>query len=302
MNTGICNSMVLFTLKSLFMRYFSLKEGLVNVANQAYPKFLCPPCASSRRGCLSQGKGDMKVKATWAFMEKEYPHKCKEAIRSGRVKPMGENPEIPGVNCIGEGTLARRGVIAKFEEKVTSQSQVRIDAGTMRLPKKAYIAQSLLHWGEGPDEATASWRAKMLKAGIAPDSVGAENVPVPFYKPVEHIGSVGRSTEHAMTRPKAELCNETDMKRALEKMSGQHAANELMDNYCDLGGDSFKCMLDNVPSSSTPGRELTSEQLKLHIVEPSDPRKVVQGDGDEPVDTVDGEDDGGAVTVPRSSV
>ena len=110
----------------------------------------------------------------------------------------------------------------------------------MRLPKMAFIAQSKLNWGLSEDEAELNWRAKMHTIGMAPDNPGSEKIEVPFYKPIEHIGAVGRVTEHVVKKPAKELLTAEDCRLAAEKMTGQYAANGLEDRYTDLGGDSFK--------------------------------------------------------------
>ena len=274
---------------------------MTNVGTGPYPKWLCSPCAASRRGLLSQGQKDAHLKRTWAMMEKEYPRKCKEAITAGRVKPDGEDPDIPGVNCIGDGILARKGVIAVFEENTTASSRCYVQTSLMRLPKAAFIAQSKLNWGISDDEAESNWRVKMHAINISPDTPGSEKIEVPFNKPVENIGAVGRATEHVVKFPAKELRTPEDCRVAAEKMTGQFQANQLEDRYADLGGDSFKGILSGVPGSAAGG-PVTVELLKLTAAEAAVPRTVIQVPEIDKEVIVNDKGDEDAVTVPRYSV
>ena len=234
-------------------------------------------------------------------MEREYPHKCKEAIRKGRVKPKDEDFNVPGVNCLGDAAQARTQVIAQYEEKVVSQSGVYVQEACMMLPKKAFIVQTMLHWGETDAEANELWRESMLKNGSGPDTVGSEKVLVPFFKPVERVGSIARTHQHAVAGQNQALSDEEDMKKAWEKMSGRHVENELLNQYSDLGGDHFKGMLDNVTHSST-SHELTSEQLRLTNAPANKPVGVQPENNDQELDVLVAEGEAVEVSVRRSSV
>jgi len=72
-------------------------------------------------------------------MERDCPEKVKDTIRSGRIKPAGEDPSIPGVNCVGDAKLARSGILGKLTQRTVANTGVRIEQGHLSLPRQAFI-------------------------------------------------------------------------------------------------------------------------------------------------------------------
>lgn len=270
---------------------------MVNVATATYPKYLCKPCAASRRGMLSQSKAEPETKAVLSLVEKEYPQKWKETIRCGRVKPQGEHEDIPGVNCIGNGSLARKGFLAKFHQEVISHSGVRVEGSSLQLPKKAFIAQCKLHWGESNEDAIEIWRKKIFAKNLLPDTEGIEKVLVPFFPPVATIGSYGRNHSRSIAGGSQDLKNEDDMHRSLELMNGANSQSDLLNNFKDFSGDQFQGVLESAPAMSSKG--LSSDVLSLANSATSQPVVVIAGAAEAP----EGENDEvrkDASIVPRS--
>ena len=235
------------------------------------------------------------------FIEKEYPHKAKEAIRAGRVKPAGEDPNIPGVNCLGDGAVARMGIIAIYEDRVTAHSGVRNRATVMKLPKKAFISQTMIFWGESRDEAEAIWRSKIVAAGMQPEMVGADLVPILFSQPNAIEGTWGRDIERSVGGHKHKLTDAAEVQKVMDGMSAGHAVAELGTQFKDMGGDLFaNLLLDTAPSSAS--LQFTQEQLKLTMIDPKTLPKNVQPDVPMPEAEVLPRDDGAPVliTVPMS--
>ena len=268
------------------------------MATASYPKFLCTPCGASRRNQLAAGKKNEPIRATWMYIEREFPHKAKEAIRSGRVKPVGEEPNIPGVNCVGDGTVARMGIIALYEDRITARSGVHNQSTVMKLPKKAYMAQCLLQWGESPADAEVLWRAKIVAAGIQPDGPNAENIPVTFYAPEMIIGSWGRNIERSVGGHKHALTTRDEVLKVTDAMSAGHAIAELESEFKDVGGDVFKNVTNNGASSS----QFNQEQLAITMIDPKTAPQNVQPDV--PIGEADAADaaNDALIIVPRSSV
>ncbi len=132
---------------------FVMQEPLQNVANEAYPKWLCAPCAKSRRGVLTQGRGDPQVKQLIAFMERNHPDKMRETYRAARIKPDGESIDIPGVQNLGESILAISSCFARYQRQTTFRHGLKNFADLENMSYKRFMAYQRWQCGEEKEDA-----------------------------------------------------------------------------------------------------------------------------------------------------
>jgi len=208
-------------------------------------------------------------------MEKQYPHKVKECYRLTRVKPPGEDAAIPGVNSVGDRHIAQVGIIAQFDQMIKAQSSVVVEGRNLSIPRKTYVAQCKLHWGDTDEEALATWRMKIIAKGLNPDAEESASVNVPFSPPVAQVGTFGRVNERTLSAPTKEIHDSKDMMNVLELMQGATQKMEIGNNFKDLGGDALAKVFENAPGVASSSNQLSIDNIRPGSL-PSGP-PVIEG-------------------------
>ena len=244
------------------------------MGTSVYPKFLCPPCAASRRGLLSQGKADNATKATLTVMERDYPEKMKETIRCGRVKPHGEDIRIPGVNCVGDGKIARVGILGTLTQRTVANTGVRIEQAHMSIPKQTFIAQQMMNWESNANQAHAIWESKIHALGLSPDAPGSEDICVPFVKPGERVGVCQRMSETGIEGQNIALYDDKDLRMAVKAVEPSDIAQEFRRNFADLGGDIIANSMYTMPAMAS-----VSDIVIRQSIKPPAPTAIEAGPG-----------------------
>lgn len=220
---------------------YLIKEPLTNVATATYPKWLCAPCAKSRRGLLDQGRGSPENKALLKFLEKSHPEKIRHCIRCCRVKPKDEAIDIVGVQTVDMATAARSNEIATYKRTTEFSSGLKSFVDLLQPNKKEFIAHRVYKRGDTEAEALELWKTAMRQRGLDPENEANFSVRLPVMDMPRARAFMQRSTSKAVCAPDQSITDSDGMKDALNSLTAPADFGvALHTQFRDMGGDQFK--------------------------------------------------------------
>jgi len=172
--------------------------------------------------------------------ESQNPEKFKLIIRSARIKLASEAPEVPGIqNALEQDGLCHT-YVAVYRKQVTRGTYGGIEAQTMPLTKKQFIAHRKLFEGDDNDEALALWDAA-VKSGRGVTNAGTDNVRVFYKPPAAFKGGCVRRSENVITGRDEKIADHEALTGLQGEMSfeGFDLDQHMMSQFKDIGGDSF---------------------------------------------------------------
>jgi hypothetical protein len=248
---------------------------LSNVGTDVYPKFLCPPCSKSRRTLLANARAE-GGQATKSLMliEREHPNEYKLALRSSRIKPIGEGAEIIGVGNLTEHRSNLMKPMAEWQYSLGAKIGQQNFTDIMELNKKQFIAHQTFVNGETPDEAAKLWKQSLDDPTVTKIDEHTDFVRVITHSIPTRRGFLEKAETHDLKNSAKGISSMEDIRKMAANFQIGNMADvgsKLQSQCADMGGHYFKANGSKVSQAINVGTSMVSisdESMFMQEVDP----------------------------------
>ena len=108
------------------------------------------------------------------------------------------------------------------------------------------------------------WKRYIISVNLTVDSHNVDLVKVPFQKPLEVVGTLGKQNNNEIAGRPSALNDSNDLEKAMELMSTASMAPSLLTNFGDIGGGAhFSGLVDMVVPNKAQDTKSALKALKV---------------------------------------
>jgi len=103
-----------------------------------------------------------------------------------------------------------------------------------------------------------------MSQGATEATAGVDNMKIPFQKPIEVVGSIGKQNINQISGKPSLLNNSEDLEKAMQKMSTASMAPALITDFGDIGGGAhFQHVIDLITPNKSQDTKSAMKTLKM---------------------------------------